>query len=106
MLLQHATWPEVETYPADNKGIIVPIGSTEQHGPSGLIGTDALTAEIIGRKVGEATKTYVAPTLAYGMAQHHMAFTGTITLQPSTMIIVVRDIVMSLVRHGFSEYSS
>ena len=54
MLLQHATWPEVETYLADNKGIIVPIGSTEQHGPSGLIGTDALTAEIIGRKVGEA----------------------------------------------------
>ena len=101
MLLQHATWPEVETYLADNKGIIVPIGSTEQHGPSGLIGTDALTAEIIGRKVGEATKTYVAPTLAYGMAQHHMAFTGTITLQPSTMIIVVRDIIMSLVRHGF-----
>ena len=101
MLLQHATWPEVEVYLQDNKGIVVPIGSTEQHGPSGLIGTDALTAEIIGRKVGEATETYVAPTLAYGMAQHHMAFTGTITLQPSTMILVVRDIVMSLTRHGF-----
>ena len=101
MLLQHATWPEFEAYLQDNKGIVVPIGSTEQHGPSGLIGTDALTAEIIGRKVGEATETYVAPTLAYGMAQHHMAFTGTITLQPSTMIIVIRDIVMSLARHGF-----
>ena len=57
MLLQHATWPEVEAYLQDNKGIVVPIGSTEQHGPSGLIGTDALTAEIIGRKVGEATET-------------------------------------------------
>ena len=101
MLLQHATWPEVEAYLAKNKGIIIPIGSTEQHGPSGLIGTDALTAEIIGRRVGALTDTYVAPTLAYGMAQHHMAFTGTITLQPSTMIIVVRDIVMSLARHGF-----
>lgn len=101
MLLQHATWPEVESYLQRNKGIIVPIGSTEQHGPSGLIGTDALTAEIIGRRVGKETETYVAPTLSYGMAQHHMAFTGTITLQPSTLIIVVRDIVMSLVRHGF-----
>jgi creatinine amidohydrolase len=101
MLLQHATWPEVEAYLGQNKGIIVPIGSTEQHGPSGLIGTDALTAEFIGGKVGEATQTLVAPTLSYGMAQHHMAFTGTITLQPSTLIIVVRDIVMSLVRHGF-----
>lgn len=101
MLLQHATWPEVEAYLGKYKGIIIPIGSTEQHGPSGLIGTDALTAEIIGRRVGRATQAYVAPTLAYGMAQHHMAFTGTITLQPSTMIIVVRDIVMSLARHGF-----
>jgi creatinine amidohydrolase len=101
MLLQHATWPEVETYLEDNKGIIVPIGSTEQHGPSGLIGTDAMTAEVIGLRLGKATKTLVAPTLSYGMAQHHMAFTGTITLQPSTLIVVVRDIVMSLVRHGF-----
>lgn len=101
MLLQHATWPEVEAYLVKNKGIIVPIGSTEQHGPSGLIGTDALTAELIGQRLGQATQTYVAPTLSYGMAQHHMAFTGTITLQPSTLIIVVRDIVMSLVRHGF-----
>ena len=101
MLLQHATWPEVEAYLQYNKGIIVPIGSTEQHGPSGLIGTDALTAEIIGRRIGEVTEAYVAPTLAYGMAEHHMAFTGTITLQPSTMIIVVRDIVISLARHGF-----
>ena len=102
MLLQHATWPEVEAYIEVNKGIIVPIGSTEQHGPSGLIGTDALTAELIGRRVGEATATFVAPTLNYGMAQHHMAFTGTMTLQPSTMIAVVRDLTVSLIRHGFS----
>ena len=102
MLLQHATWPEVEAYLEVNKGIIVPIGSTEQHGPSGLIGTDALTAEVIGRRVGEETDALVAPTLNYGMAQHHMAFTGTMTLQPSTMIAVVRDLAMSLIRHGFT----
>ncbi|PPR60099.1 MAG: Creatinine amidohydrolase [Alphaproteobacteria bacterium MarineAlpha4_Bin2] len=102
MLLQHATWPEVEAYLEANTGIIVPIGSTEQHGPSGLIGTDALTAELIGRRVGEVTASFVAPTLNYGMAQHHMAFTGTMTLQPSTMIAVVRDLTKSLIRHGFS----
>ena len=102
MLLQHATWPEVEAYLEANKGIIVPIGSTEQHGPSGLIGTDALTAEVIGRRVGEETDALVAPTLNYGMAQHHMAFTGTMTLQPSTMIAVLRDLTMSLIRHGFT----
>ena len=43
MQLQMATWPEVEAYLERSRGIILPIGSTEQHGPTGLIGTDALT---------------------------------------------------------------
>ena len=42
MRLQTATWPEVEAYLEKSKGIIVPIGSTEQHGPNGMLGTDAL----------------------------------------------------------------
>ncbi|MEB3174715.1 MAG: creatininase family protein, partial [Cyanobacteriota bacterium] len=42
MRLQLAAWPEVETYLQTSQGIIIPIGSTEQHGPTGLIGTDAL----------------------------------------------------------------
>ena len=104
MLLQHKTWPEVEAYLSERKGIIVPIGSTEQHGPSGLIGTDALTAEIFAQEVGKVTETLVAPTISYGMAQHHMAFPGTVTLQPTTLILVVRDVVMSLARHGFERF--
>ena len=41
MQLQLCTWPEVEAYLKGASGIIIPIGSTEQHGPTGLIGTDA-----------------------------------------------------------------
>ena len=52
MQLQMSTWPEVEAYLETSRGIILPIGSTEQHGPTGLIGTDALTAEFIGRRLG------------------------------------------------------
>jgi creatinine amidohydrolase len=47
MLLHLATWPEVESYLKTSSGIIIPIGSTEQHGPTGLIGTDAICAEAI-----------------------------------------------------------
>ncbi|MFN7553559.1 creatininase family protein, partial [Microcystis sp.] len=77
MLLQLSTWLEVESYLEQSQGIIIPIGSTEQHGPTGLIGTDALCAEAIAKGVGTQVRAMVAPTLNVGMALHHTAFPGT-----------------------------
>jgi creatinine amidohydrolase len=104
MLLHLSTWPEVEDYLKRSSGLILPIGSTEQHGPTGLIGTDAICAEAVARGVGEATQALVAPTINVGMALHHTAFPGTISLRPSTLILVVRDYLISLVRAGFTKF--
>ena len=99
--LQLRSWPEVEAYLERRKGIILPLGSTEQHGPTGAIGTDALTAEAVALEVGRRTGVLVAPTQAYGMAEHHLAFAGTVSLQPTTLLAVLHDVVLSLARHGF-----
>lgn len=104
MQLALATWQEVEDYLRTSQGIIVPIGSTEQHGPNGLIGTDHLCAEVVAKGVGDAIGCAVAPTLAYGMSQHHLGFTGSATLRPSTLMLVVRDVVQSLAVHGFRRF--
>jgi creatinine amidohydrolase len=104
MLLQLSTWPEVESYLETSRGIIIPIGSTEQHGPTGLIGTDAICAEAIARQVGEEVTAMVAPTLNVGMALHHTAFPGTISFRPSTLMAVILDYVSCLARAGFERF--
>ncbi len=104
MQLQLSTWPQVEAYLQQSRGIIMPIGSTEQHGPSGPIGTDAICAEAIAERVGESTSALVGPTIAVGMALHHTAFPGTISLQPSTLIGVIKDYVTSLAQAGFERF--
>ncbi|MBD2145820.1 creatininase family protein [Sphaerospermopsis sp. FACHB-1194] len=104
MLLHLSTWTEVETYLQQSQGIIIPIGSTEQHGPTGLIGTDAICAEAISRGVGETTQAMVAPTINVGMALHHTAFSGTISLRPSTLILVIKDYITCLAKAGFTKF--
>jgi creatinine amidohydrolase len=99
-----STWQEVEDYLRTQNGVIVPIGSVEQHGPNGLIGTDHLCAEVVAKGVGDQIGCAVAPTLAYGMSQHHLGFTGSATLRPSTLMLVVRDVVQSLAVHGFRRF--
>src|SRR5215472_17282378 len=101
MQLHLSSWPEIEAYLVKSKAIVIPIGSTEQHGPNGLLGTDALCPEIIAKKAGDDADILVGPTFNVGQAQHHMAFPGTITLRPSTMIAAMTDWSQSLTHHGF-----
>jgi creatinine amidohydrolase len=101
MLLENLSYPEVELYLKKKDIILVPVGSVEQHSPYGLIGTDFITAEHVARQAGEAMDILVAPTLCYGVSPHHMAFPGTVSLSPDTLIAVVCDVVRSLVTHGF-----
>ena len=102
MLIHLSSWPEIDARLKTTKTVVVPIGSNEQHGPTGLLGTDWMCPEIIAHAAERQDRNLVvAPTFNIGMAQHHLAFAGTISLRPSTFMAAITDWVSSLSRHGF-----
>jgi len=54
--------------------------------------------------VGQVTNALVAPTLNVGMALHHMGFPGSMSLRPSTLILVIRDYLVGLAQAGFTKF--
>ena len=76
--------------------IVIAIGATEQHGPTGLIGTDSQTSLAVARKVSEECNVLLGPQLQVGMSLHHCGFAGSASLRPSTLVNVICDIVWSL----------
>lgn len=80
---------------------ILPIGSTEFHGPHLPYGSDTFGAEILSRAFAEALgRTVVLPAMPYGVSHHHLAFPWTISVRPQTLALVVGDVAESLLSHG------
>ncbi|MEE2698713.1 MAG: creatininase family protein [Pseudomonadota bacterium] len=104
MRLQLCSWTEVEDYLKKSSAIIMPLGSTEQHGPTGFIGTDALCPELIAGSMAATLEVMIAPTINVGMAQHHLRFPGSMALRPTTLIAVISDMINSLSQHGFNRF--
>ncbi len=101
--LQDMRWPEVEEYLRTNECILLPIGSTEQHGRHLPLKTDTSEAAGVAQAVAERTGVISTPPLPFGWTPHHMAFPGTITLRPETLATVVEDVCQSLIFHGFKK---
>jgi creatinine amidohydrolase len=85
--------------------VIVPVGSTEQHGPHLPTQVDALIVNEIAiraaRQALAATPIVVSPTVWCGLAEHHMSLGGTLSLDFATFSSLLRGICRSLVRQGF-----
>ena len=104
MRLDLATWPEVEAYLGRSRGIVIPAGSTEQHGPMGLIGTDAICAERVAAGAADLAGAMVAPTLAYTPAPFNLGFPGTVSVPEALFESLVAEILASLEAHGFDRF--
>lgn len=101
--LQDITWEDAAEYLKKDDIIILPIGSTEQHGPAGPLGLDSYVAISLAEDTAKKADVLTAPPLWFGDSSHHLDFAGTISLKTETLIAVTKDIIRSLVRHGFNK---
>jgi creatinine amidohydrolase len=96
---------EINALAARDAVVIVPVGSTEQHGPHLPTQVDSLLvgeiARRAARRVGDLP-IVITPTVWSGLAEHHMSLGGTLSLDFSTFFAVLRCLCRSLVRQGFS----
>ena len=80
--------------------VIMPIGSTEQHGPHLPTGTDTLEGWAIAKKVADKLNLLLLPIVPFGYSEDHCPRPGTITLSMETLKQIIRDVSKNLARDG------
>jgi creatinine amidohydrolase len=105
--IERMTWPQVDQ--RIKKGVdavLIPIGTTEQHGPHMPLDTDCFIARSLAERAAalaeeQGLSVLVAPTLNVTLSWYHMQFPGSMRLSTTTFLQVFREICDSLVHHGF-----
>ncbi len=99
------TWAEMNEAIALQKVVLLPTGSTEQHGRHLPLDVDTFLAESVCLEVGRRApeKVLVLPPVAYGLNLHHIDFPGTIHIEPDVFIAFCTNITKSVAYHGFKK---
>lgn len=91
---------QLEDYLTRDDRVVLPLGSTEQHGYLSLE-TDNILSERVAAEAAEPVGVPVLPVLPYGLTPSFAAFPGSPTLRVQTYVSVVRDLLDSLFGQGF-----
>src|SRR5436309_4382977 len=94
---------QLEAYLERDDRIVLPTGSTEQHGYLSL-GTDNILAERVALEAAEPLGVPVLPVLPYGLTPSFAAYPGSPSLRLETLVAVVRDLLDSLHNQGFGRF--
>lgn len=101
-LLAGMTSPEVREHVARGRSaVVVPFGAVEQHGPHLALDADAALGDRLGLLLAQRLDALCAPTVRLGCSRHHLAFAGTLSLRPGTLVQVATDVLDSVAATGF-----
>ncbi|HJW74078.1 MAG TPA: creatininase family protein [Thermoleophilia bacterium] len=100
------TWPEVRDVAREDRVVVVPVGTLEDHGPHLPVDTDVRIIEAICERACSRTPDQVVllPAVTHGYAPHHRDFPGSINIRWDVFVEHLRDITGSLVGHGFRRF--
>jgi creatinine amidohydrolase len=100
-------YPDIQAYLKVCDMVLVPMASTEQHGPHLPLCTDTVTAIEVASRVCKINNMLHTPALWTGYSPQHMAGPGegrgTITIRSSTLQALMYDVARSLIHHGFNK---
>ena len=102
---QHQTWKEAREVLDRGLVVILPVGSTEAHGPHLPLATDVIISEEMARRAASKLAereidALVLPTIAYSVTDFSSDFPGTISIKKGTASALIRDVCASLYRQG------
>ena len=100
MYIADETWPELGEYFGDESLALIPLGSTEQHGPHLPLATDHLIAEGFAREAADRSGYLCTPTINIGVSPHHRQFNGTMWVDPPVFRDYVESFTRNLAYHG------
>ena len=105
MYLAHMNWKQAEkTLNNPNLVTLIVVGSTEQHGAIGLLGTDFIIPDYMAKQIEARTEVLVTPTVPFGVAPHHTSFAGTIDIGADGLYHVIKGITKNLMAHGARKF--
>jgi creatinine amidohydrolase len=99
-ILHEMSWTDAKEYFRENDTVILPIGSTEQHGPANPLGTDSLIAKALAEETAKRTGVLCLPVVPFGVSSHHKQFWGTIFVSPRAFKEYVNEVCLSLRYYG------
>ncbi|MBV0922588.1 creatininase family protein [Halomicroarcula limicola] len=100
MYLADEAWPDLESYFESESLALMPLGSTEQHGPHLPEATDHIIAESFARRAAEETGYLCTPTVNVGVSPHHRQFHGTMWADAPAFRDYVESVTRNLAYHG------
>lgn len=101
--LTEVSWTKARGILEDSDMVVLPVGSTEQHGPHSPLGTDSITADTVAGIVGERTGLLVLPLIPIGVSDHHRQFHGSLWVSRQVFREYVMEVILSVVSHGVNK---